>query len=67
MIKKDNENREKTTKPSFSEVMENTLGNKSFCSVVIMTVFWYATRYMTVGFLGTFKSKDLVISIGQYR
>ena len=67
LIKKDSiameeEQKEETT--SFPEVIKNTLGNKNFLSVVIMTVMWYAARYMTLGFLGTFKTKDLLISVG---
>lgn len=50
--------------PSFAEVIKNTLGNKNFVSVVVMTVMWYTARYMTLGFLGVFKTKDLAISVG---
>ena len=67
MIKKDSVAMEKEKMevvPSFLEVIKNTLGNKNFISVVIMTVMWNAARYMTVGFLGTFKTKDLAISVG---
>lgn len=49
---------------SWNAVMRNTFGNKNFVSIVIMTVLWYSARYMTVGFLGTFKTKDLAISVG---
>ena len=67
LIKKDSiAMKDENTKdvPSFSEVIKNTFGNKNFVSVVIMTVMWYAARYMTLGFLGTFKTKDLLISVG---
>lgn len=49
---------------SLREVIVHTLGNKNFISVIIMTSMWYAARYMTVGFMGTFKTKDLLISVG---
>ncbi len=67
LIKKDSvatEGEQTEDTPTFSEVIKNTLGNKNFVSVVIMTVMWYAARYMTLGFLGTFKTKDLLISVG---
>lgn len=49
---------------SVAEIVKNTFGNKSFRSVVVMTVIWYAARYMTEGFLGTYKIKELAISVG---
>ena len=55
---------EKESSPPIRDVIKNTLGNKNFVSVIIMTMLWYAARYMTVGFLGTFKTKDLAISVG---
>ena len=61
-INKSEEKREIT--PSIREVLKNTVGNKNFTSVIIMTMLWYAARYMTIGFLGTFKTKDLAISVG---
>lgn len=59
-----NENEGKIDKSSFDQVIKNTLGNKNFRSVIIMTVLANTAQYMTVGFLGTFKTKDLAISIG---
>lgn len=49
---------------SFPEVLKNTLGNKNFLSIIIMTILWYAARYMVLGFLGIYKTKDLAISVG---
>ena len=60
----DIEEAQKTENITFREVMRNTLGNKNFISVVIMTSLWYAARYMTTGFLGTYKVKDLLIGVG---
>lgn len=65
MISKSNGSEENgESSPSIRDVMKNTFGNKNFVSVIIMTMLWYAARYMTVGFLGTFKTKDLAISVG---
>lgn len=48
----------------FREVIKNTLGNRSFVNVIILTVLWDIARYMTLGFLGTFKTNDLLLSVG---
>ncbi len=50
--------------PSFSDIIKNTLKNKNFVSVIIMTVLWDVCRYMTIGFLGVFKTKDLLLTVG---
>lgn len=60
----DMEEEQKTENATFREVMRKTLGNKNFVSVVIMTSLWYAARYMTSVFLGTYKIKDLLIGVG---
>lgn len=68
MIKKDSEatyreNKEKF-EPTFRDVFNNVMRNKNFISVIIMTACWYTGRYMTIGFLGSFKTKDLLIGVG---
>jgi Na+/melibiose symporter-like transporter len=49
---------------SIRDVMKNTFGNRSFNNVVIMTILWDVARYITVGFLGIYKTKELMFSIG---
>ncbi len=49
---------------SMRDVMKNTLGNKNFVSVIILSCVWKSAQYMTVGFLGTFKTQDLLLSLG---
>ncbi len=49
---------------TFSEIMKNTLGNKSFVSVMILMTLWEMGRYFTVGFLGTYKLADLGYTLG---
>ncbi|MBR5871279.1 MAG: MFS transporter [Clostridia bacterium] len=46
------------------EVFANTLGNRSFVNVVILMSLWNIAQYLTVGFLGTFKTTDLLLSVG---
>lgn len=54
------------TKKSYSvkEVVANTLGNKSFRNVIILLALWSAATHMISGFMGTFKTKDLMLSVG---
>ena len=49
---------------SLREVLANTLGNRSFVNVVILMSLWNVAQYLTVGFLGTFKTTDLLLSVG---
>ncbi len=46
------------------DVLANTLGNRSFVNVVILMSLWNIAQYLTVGFLGTFKTTDLLLSVG---
>ena len=46
------------------QVLANTLGNRSFVNVVILMSLWNIAQYLTVGFLGTFKTTDLLLSVG---
>ena len=47
----------------FKDIIRNTLGNKNFRSVILFTVIYDVSVYMTQGFLGTFKVKDLLMSV----
>ncbi len=44
-------------------VLKMTLGAANFRHVVVMDVIWAVARYFTVGFMGTFKTKDLMLSV----
>lgn len=46
------------------DVLANTLGNRSFVNVVILMSLWNIAQYLTIGFLGTFKTTDLLLSVG---
>lgn len=46
------------------DIVKNTFGKKSFRQVVAMTSLWDMGRYMTIGFMGTFKTNDLLLSVG---
>lgn len=63
MIKKEDESEHKADSEPFSNVLKYTLGNKNFRNVVVLTVLWDIARYFTVGFIGVFKTKDLMLSV----
>jgi len=52
------------TRIKLKDVLENTLGNPNFVTVIAMSSLWSISRYMTIGFLGTFKTVDLILSLG---
>lgn len=64
MMIRGEENSDKNEKVSLSDVLKNTAGNKNFRSVIVMSAIWNFGRFLTLGFLGTFKTKDLLISVG---
>lgn len=49
---------------SLKKVIENTFLNKNFRNVIIMTCIWDIARYLTIGFLGTYKTKELLMTVG---
>lgn len=68
-IKKNSHTTPETQAPAaekipLGEVMKNTLGNKSFRSVIILTVLWDVARYTTIGFLGTYRIQELAFTLG---
>ena len=46
------------------EVLSRTLGSADFRHVLVMVCLWEAARYSSVGFLGTYKTVDLALSVG---
>lgn len=65
MIKNEHSGQREERTFSAGDVVRNTLGNKNFRNVIIMASMWNIARYTTVGFLGTFKTNDLLISVGR--
>ena len=54
---------EQSERKHFKDIISNTIGNKNFRSVILFTIIYNVAVYMTNGFLGTFKVKDLLISV----
>ena len=44
-------------------VLRNTLGNKNFRRVIVFTVLVDVARYFTIGFMGVYMYKDLMMSV----
>lgn len=49
---------------SMREIFQNTLGNAAFRHVVLLTVLFDCGRYLTIGFMGIYKVKDLMLTVG---
>lgn len=63
LIRKEDESEREAGDQPLSVVFKNILGNRNFRNVMILTIMWDVARYFTIGFMGTFKTKDLVISV----
>lgn len=48
---------------SILAVLKNIMPNKDFRNLVILTILWDMAKYFTVGFMGTFKTGDLMMSV----
>ena len=60
--KKEKQQEEKTE--PFWQVVRTLFANKSFVLTVIVHAIWNISVYMTVGFMGTYKTKELMLSVG---
>ena len=63
LIKKESSTELEANSKPLIDVIKNTLGNKNFRNVIILTILWDVAKYFSVGFMGTFKTKDLLISV----
>lgn len=64
MIRNIDETETASQQKSFSEVAEATFKNRSFMNILLLTCIVDVGTYMTMGFLGTFKTVDLLYSVG---
>lgn len=63
LIKRDERDTEAAESEPVISVVKKLFANKDFCHIVILTALWDTARYFTVGFIGTFKTEDLAISV----
>ena len=54
---------EKSARKNMSDIMKNTLKNKNFRNVLILTATWDIAKFMMIGFMGIYKTKDLGMTI----
>lgn len=62
-----NERREETVaapRLPAREVFANTVGNRSFRNVIVLEALWRCAVYSTVGFLGSYRLKELAFTMG---
>lgn len=65
MIKNDTkDNAKEKPKYTMHEIAQHTIFDRQFVNIVIMSVGWQITMYLTTGFMGVFKTKDLLLSVG---
>lgn len=48
----------------FKDVLKHLFENKAYKTICIYTALWDISRYMIVGYLGIYKTKDLLLSVG---
>ena len=48
----------------FLQVVRTLFSNRSFLCAIAVHVIWSVSVYMTAGFMGTYKTKDLLLSVG---
>jgi len=63
LIKKESKTSLDENNRPFSDVIKNTFGNKNFRNIIYATTLWDTSKFFTIGFMGTFKTKDLLISV----
>ena len=63
MIKKEDKKEHAADNVPLRVVMKHTLYNKNFRNVIIMTCLWDFAKFFSVGFMGVYKTKDLMMSV----
>lgn len=63
LIRKEDPSDAAESSPKFSDMIKNTLGNKEFRNVVLLAILWDTSRYFTIGFMGVYKTADLMLSL----
>lgn len=63
MIRKENGEWRYRKSQSYKVVLKNTVGNRDFQNVILVTILWNMANYFSMGFMGIFKTKDLLFSM----
>lgn len=63
LIKKDDEREHLSDNEPVKCVLKNLFGNKNYLNIIILSALWNLANYFSIGFMGVFKTNDLVISV----
>lgn len=63
-IKNESSQKVAEQKRPLKEVLQNTLGNRNFVNVIIMSVLYQFGYNLSYGFMGIYKTSDLLLSVG---
>ena len=63
-IKNESTQKVAAQKRPLKDVLQNTLGNRNFRNVIIMSVLYQFGIYLSSGFMGIYKTSDLLLSVG---
>ena len=64
MLIKAPEQEEKTQSIPLAEAGKHLVKNKNFINVIILTILWNVGIYITTGYLGVYKIKELQLTVG---
>lgn len=66
MLIKNRKTEKKDAEPAepFWKVIRMLFANKGFVCCVVLHAVWSISVYMTIGFMGTYKTKELLLSVG---
>lgn len=63
-IKNESTQKVAAQKRPLKDVLQNTLGNRNFRNVIIISVLYQFGIYLSIGFMGIYKTSDLLLSVG---
>lgn len=63
LIKKDEPQEQQDERIPMTEVMKNTLGNRQFRNVILLTILWECAKYSSVSFVSVYYINDLGLSM----
>lgn len=64
LLIKENDSPTEQSSVDFNRVLDNTFRNRAFLRTVLADSVWKAANYMTIGFMGIYKTKELALSVG---
>ncbi len=59
-----NKTEEKREVVPFLTVLRETLGNRDFRHVIVLTILWDVARYFSIGSFGTYRQEELAYTVG---